>query len=96
MLKPINFYDNLKLADITPVFKKKNPLHKVNYRPVSVLLGISEVFENLMQKQLSDDISNYLSPYLCGYRKGFSSQLALLSLIENWKKVLEKKGFGLY
>ena len=28
MLKTGNFPDNLKLADITPVFKKKNPLHK--------------------------------------------------------------------
>ena len=31
---------------------------------------------------------------MCGYRKGFSSEHALLSLIENWKKVLDKKGFG--
>ena len=25
------FPDNLKLADVTPVFKKKNPLDKTNY-----------------------------------------------------------------
>ena len=31
---------------------------------------------------------------MCGYRKGFSLQYALLSLIENLKKVLDKKGFG--
>ena len=36
-----NFPDNLKLADITPVFKKKDPLNKENYRPVSVLPSIS-------------------------------------------------------
>ena len=47
-----------------------------------------------MQKQISDYISNCLSRYLCGYRKGFSSQQALLSFNENWKKVLDKKGFG--
>ena len=47
-----------------------------------------------MQKQISGYISNYLFPYLCGYRKGFRSQQALLSLIENWKKDLDKKGFG--
>ena len=35
LLKTGNFPDNLRLADITPVFKKKNTLHKVNYRPVS-------------------------------------------------------------
>ena len=94
MLKTGNFPDNLKLADITPLFKKKNPLHKVNYGPVSVLPSISKVFEKLMQKQISDYINNYLSPYLCGYRKGFSSPQALISLIENWKRVLDKKGFG--
>ena len=31
------FPQNLKLADVTPVFKKKDPLDKTNYRPVSVL-----------------------------------------------------------
>ena len=30
------FPDSLKLADITPVFKKKDPLNKTNYHPVSV------------------------------------------------------------
>ena len=40
MLKTGNFPDNLKLADISPVFEKKNPLYKVNYRPVRVLPSI--------------------------------------------------------
>ena len=31
------FPGSLKLADITPVFKKKDTLNKSNYRPVSVL-----------------------------------------------------------
>ena len=61
-----NFPDNLKLADITPVFKKKDPLNKENYRPVSVLPSISKIFEKLMQKQINDYMSNFLSPYLCG------------------------------
>ena len=47
-----------------------------------------------MQKQINDYISNFLSPYLRGYRKGFSTQLALLSLIKKWKKALDNKGFG--
>ena len=83
------------LADIAPVFKKKNPLNKTNYRPVSVLLSISKNFEKLMQKQISGYISNYLSPYWCGYRKGFSSQQTLLSLVENCKTFFSKKGFGM-
>ena len=34
-----------------------------------------------------------MSPYLCGYRKGFNTQYALLSLIGKWKKTLDGKGY---
>ena len=45
------------------------------------------------------DKTNYrqvsvLPSNLCGYRKGFCSQYALLFLIERWKKILDDKGFG--
>ena len=86
MLKTENFPENLKLADITPVFKKKNPLHKVNYRQLVFYLAFQKSLKKLMQKQISGYITNYLSPYLCGYRKHFSSQKALLSPIWESKK----------
>ena len=69
-------------------------MNKINYRPVSVLPSVSKIFEKLLQHQLVNYIENYLSPHLCGYRKGYSSQQALISLIENWKKSLDKKGYG--
>ena len=39
-------------------------------------------------------VHNFLSLSLCGYRKGFSTQQALLSLIEKWKNILVKEGYG--
>ena len=36
----------------------------------------------------------FLKGYFRGYRKGFSTHYALLSLIERWKKILDEKGFG--
>ena len=60
------FPDKLKLADITPVFEKKNPLDKANYRTVNVLPPISRIYEKLLQKQINNYIENILSPYLCG------------------------------
>ena len=63
------FQKNLKLADVTPVFKKKIPQDKTSHRPVSVLLKISKIFEKLMEKQLNYSKPFILSPYLCGYRK---------------------------
>ena len=45
------FPDSLKLADVTSIFKKKDPLDKTNYRPVSVLPIVSKLFEKIMQKR---------------------------------------------
>ena len=47
-----------------------------------------------MQRQINDYITNHLSPYLCGYRKGCNTQQVLVSLIEKWKTILDDKGFG--
>ena len=88
------FSSNLKNADITPVFKKNNPLNKEYCRPVSVLPIISKVFEKLMQNQINVHIKSFLSPCLCGYRKCFNSQHALISLMERWRKSLDNKGYG--
>ena len=85
---------NLKNADVTPVFKNNNPLSKENSRSVSVLPIISKVFKKLMQNKINLHIKSFLSPYLCGHRKGFNSQHALISLIERWRKSLDNKGYG--
>ena len=43
------FPEELKLAEVTPRFKKANPFDKVNYRPVSLLSHVSKVYENYFQ-----------------------------------------------
>ena len=47
-----------------------------------------------MHKQISNHIETHLSPFMCGYRKGFSTQHALIALIEKWKVSLDNKGFA--
>ena len=47
-----------------------------------------------MQKQLFQYTEKILSPFLCGYKKGFSIQTALLGLAKNWKASLDKKGYA--
>ena len=44
-----------------------------------------------MQEQMIAFIGDHLSPYLCGYRKGYNAQYALIAMIEKWKKILEKE-----
>ena len=93
ILRTGNFPDRLKLADITPVFKKNNPLEKENYRPAGVLPVVSKILERIMQKQVTLFRQKVLSPYLCGYRKGFSTQQVLISPIERWEKILDQKAY---
>ena len=44
----------IKVAQVLPLYKKKDPLKKGNYRPVSILPTISKIFEHSMHDQLSD------------------------------------------
>ena len=64
--------DELKLADATPIYKKYVPNKSKNYRPVSVLPVVSNIFEKIKHDQTSQYINNSLTPHLCGYRKGFT------------------------
>ena len=88
------FDEGMKLADITPIFKKDESLSKENYYPVSCLPAGSKVFEKILHKQISSYIEIYLSPYLCGYRKGYCAQYTIITLLENWKTALDEKGYG--
>ena len=77
---------NLKNADVTPVFEKDNSVLATKKKePVSILPTVSKISERIMQKQIFHYISQYISPFLCGYRKGFSIQTVWHYFIDKWK-----------
>ncbi len=39
------FPEMLKYAEVTPVYKKDDPMNKANHRPISVLATLSKIFE---------------------------------------------------
>ena len=47
------FPNELKLADVTPLYKKSDSEDKTNYRPISLLLSLSKVYEKIFYKQLN-------------------------------------------
>ena len=83
------FPNDLKLAVVTPILKKEDPSRAKNYRPVSVLPSISKIFERILRRKVNSCVDQFLSTFMCGYRKDFSTQQALLSLIERWKNTLD-------
>ena len=55
-------------------------------------LQYQEFFEKLLCDELLDYVKDKFSPLLCGFRKQFSKQHALVRLIERWKCCLDKSG----
>ena len=51
---------------------------------------VSKIFERIMEKQIKSFVEKHLSPFLCGFRKGYNTQYALTVMIEKWKKYLDK------
>ena len=80
------------MADVIPIFKKDDPFEKANYRPISLLPSLSKIYEKLIYQQLSTFFENKLSPLLCGFRSRYSTQHALLNLINKWYSCLDNSG----
>ena len=87
------YLDDLKLAEVSPVFKKKDDLDKENYRSVIILSHVSKFFERIMYEQIEDFMEDKLSNLLTGFRKNHSSQHCLMCMLEKRKKALDKGGY---
>ena len=64
ILGKLCFPDKLKLAEVAPVYKKKDPTLVENYTPVSVLPSVSKIFERIIQKQFSNYVDEFLSLFV--------------------------------
>ena len=80
-----------KMGQVTPSFKKGNELDKTNYRPLTVLPVLNNVFERIITSQMEEFYNEILSEYTSAYRKQFSCETALLRLVEDWKSSRDKK-----
>ena len=86
MILTRHFPNNIKLGDITSAYKKDDPNIRKNYRPISTIPVVSKIFERILAKQ----INQFLSKYLCGFRKGHNPQ-TLLVIFETMKICVDKK-----
>ena len=87
-----SFPDELKCADVTSLPKNGPTNSRTNFRPISVLPTVSKLFERIMDKQIVSYITPFLSSLLCGFRKGYSAQHALVRLLEKFKISLDEGG----
>ena len=78
----------MKVAEVSPVFKKLDNTSKNNYRPTSTLSNFAKLFESIIYSQLNDYMENKLSKYHTSFHKNHDTQNSLLRIIKSWKAKL--------
>ena len=88
------FPDEWKCAHITPIYKGKGSKSSIdNYRPISILPPIAKLFESMMATKIYEylEFNNLLHSSQFGLRKSRSCELALNSMVEEWRTSLDSK-----
>ena len=66
------------------LFKRGDSLDETNIRPISTPPTVSKIFERILFNQLQRFSSKFLSSLLCGFRKGYTAQYALINFLQKW------------
>ena len=85
-------FDNLKIAKVVPIFKKGDKKEVNNYRPISLLTGISKILERIIYTRLINflQVNDIFSNFQFGFRQKHSTSHALLTFIEKVTQAIDK------
>ena len=91
------FPDKLKIARVTPLFKRGEKYELGNYRPISVLPSFSKILEKIMYnrlyKYLTDNSMLYKKQF--GFQEGHSTEHAIVQLVDQIRNSFESKPYTL-
>ena len=73
------FDDGMKLADLTPIHKKMLQLIEI----LVVLQQNLKFLNKIMHKQMSEFLKQFLSPFMCGYRKDIAHTMLFWFYLKN-------------
>ena len=87
----------LQIAKVVPIYKKGNESLFSNYRPVSILPCFSKIFEKIVVYRIMDYLvqNSIISNAQFGFRKNYSTELAIHFLCKNLYSVLDNKMYQL-
>ncbi len=83
-IRQSKFPTDHKAAEVGP-HHKNDSRSKENYRPVCILTSLSNIFEKIMDNQLSELKTRVFSDVLSAFRPGYSTQYVLMNLVEKMK-----------
>ena len=82
----------MKIAKVIPIFKKGDKKEVNNYRPISLLTGISKILERIIYTRLINflQVNDIFSNFQFGFRQKHSTSHALLTFIEKVTQAIDK------
>ncbi|XP_065654575.1 uncharacterized protein LOC136081205 [Hydra vulgaris] len=91
------FPERLKLARVTPIHKKGDRSNISNYRPISVLSIFSKILERIIFNRVYNyfNYNNLFHDNQYGFRKGSSTEHAIIQFIHNISESFEKSQYTL-
>ena len=89
------FPDAFKLAEVLPLFKGGARYVMSNYRSISLLPQFGKIFEKIIAKRLKNSLNtnDLLTTHQFGFRKSYSTELAVVDLYDNLPEKLDKKDY---
>ena len=83
-----------------PIFKCGDSALPSNYRPISILSVFNKLLEKLIAIRLNKflEVNDVLYKYQFGFRKNYSTVLAVIDVVEDILEHLDKNdtGIGMY
>ena len=87
------FPDSLKIARVTPIYKKGLRSDPSSFRPISVLPAFSKIFEAVMAARISDyfEREGYLCDEQYGFRSGRGTRQAVWNIFTGLSSIIESE-----
>lgn len=88
-----NLPEEWKRAILLPIHKKGDKSSPKNYRPISLTWITRKVMEHVIPSHMPRylEVNNILTPHQHGFRRGFSTETQLISVLNDWCTSLDKR-----
>ena len=85
--------DLLKMSKVTPIDKGGDTRDAINFRPISTLSAFTQIFEELVYKQVVNYLEKYeiLYQFQVGFRKGTSTVQAIVEITDILKNGIDMR-----
>ena len=81
----------MKLAKVTPIYKKESKIEYLNYRPISLLSVFSKIYEKLIYTRVYSYLTkkDLIYSKQFGFRSNHSTNHAIISITEHIRGLLD-------